>query len=464
MACLLALCLSLAMFLPTWTIAAQDEYDYIILPDGTAQIIWCLRAADNEVVIPDTLDGYPVSAIGSLAFWRCTNVTRVTIPHGVTNIEYGAFSWLADLEEVDIPTSIISIGAMAFAGTPWLSKQTDTFVVVGDGVLIAYNGSDTHVVIPDGVTYISDVFRSNASITSVILPKSVTCIGEAAFYDCNNLESVVMHGKVTDIEGHAFWNCVKLREINIPSTIWGIGAEAFYANPWLDERSEDFLILGNGILIKYNGAHESVIIPDGVKAIIGAFAGNTSVTSVMIPSSVTEIGYRSFDGCENLTSVQIPGGTMNIGPRAFYNCNGLQSVVIPKSVASLGTESFDGCFYLDDIYFQGKPPASDAFHTFCGDNAALILHYPADLTTYWVPNGDPVWPDGNLAPYLRGNINENGTLHAGDAAKILRWLVRLETLTDHQLFLADVNGDGKVTATDAAAILRYLVRLISSFD
>ena len=86
-----------------------------------------------------------------------------------------------------------------------------------------------------------------------------------------------------------------------------------------------------------------VVIPDSVTEIgYGAFYGCTSLTSVVIPNSVTEIGWEAFYGCTSLTSVVIPDSVTEIGRNAFYGCTSLTSVVIPDSVTQIGWEAFAG--------------------------------------------------------------------------------------------------------------------------
>ncbi|MEG1529971.1 MAG: leucine-rich repeat domain-containing protein, partial [Clostridia bacterium] len=83
---------------------------------------------------------------------------------------------------------------------------------------------------------------------------------------------------------------------------------------------------------------------------IGAiFAGNTTIKSVQIPSSVTSIGERAFSGCSSLISVTIPSSVTSIGEMAFSGCRSLTSVTIPSSVTSIGYEAFSGCSRLTKI-------------------------------------------------------------------------------------------------------------------
>lgn len=136
-----------------------------------------------------------IKEIGRLAFAR-TGLKKIVIPDGVTTIGYGAFYVCEDLKEVTIPDSVTDIGNKAFADTlwlqDWLDEKTDTdsgdFLIVGDGILLAYRGTQKHVEIPENVKQIGpEVFKGHTEITDVTIPKSVTKIGGSAFVGCSSL-------------------------------------------------------------------------------------------------------------------------------------------------------------------------------------------------------------------------------------------------------------------------------------
>ena len=111
----------------------------------------------------------------------------------------------------------------------------------------------------------------------------------------------------------------------------------------------DFTI-ENGKLIKYNGSGGDVVIPDSVTSIgYEAFRGRTGLTSVTIGSSVTSIGVWAFSGCTGLTSVTIGNGVTSIGDYAFYHCSGLTSVTIGGSVTIIGNSAFSVCSRLKSV-------------------------------------------------------------------------------------------------------------------
>ena len=107
----------------------------------------------------------------------------------------------------------------------------------------------------------------------------------------------------------------------------------------------------------------SVTIPSSVTE-IGPFAFSDcrSLTSVTIPSSITKIGSSTFSGCSGLTSVTIPSSVTKIGDNTFSDCRGLTSVTIPSSVTKIGDNTFSGCSGLTSVTIPSSV-------TEIGDNA-----------------------------------------------------------------------------------------------
>ena len=124
-------------------------------------------------------------------------------------------------------------------------------------------------------------------------------IGKYAFRDCKSLTSVIIPSSVTEIREYAFDGCISLKNVNIPSSVTEIGC--------------------------------------------GAFGGCSSLTSVNIPSSVTKIEGGTFYFCTSLTNVNIPSSVTSIGKYAFFYCSGLKSIyVYAETVPSIGAGAFNG--------------------------------------------------------------------------------------------------------------------------
>lgn len=153
-----------------------------------------------------------IKDIGRFSFAR-SNIKKVEIPDGTQSIGYGAFYHCDNLVEVSIPDSVNSIDAYAFANTPYMKNfmsdmSGNNFLVVGDGLLIAYNGTDKNITVPSNVKKIcSGTFMDNSTIESVYIPDSVVCIGSDAFRNCKNLSVIEGGNCIEQIGDRAFMGC-----------------------------------------------------------------------------------------------------------------------------------------------------------------------------------------------------------------------------------------------------------------
>ena len=177
------------------------------------------------------------------------------------------------------------------------------------------------IIIPDGVTFIGDYAFMGCSLSSVVIPDGVTFIGDYAFACCS-LSSIVIPDSVTSIGDHAFEDCFSLTGIVIPDGVTSIGDGAFASCRSLS----------------------NIVIHDGVTSIgDGAFNECDSLRSVVIPNSVTNIGDNVFQFCSSLNDIVIPDGVTSIGNGAFWGCSSLTDIVIPNSVTSIGDYAFGEC-------------------------------------------------------------------------------------------------------------------------
>lgn len=292
-------------------------------------ILKSYKDENQEIIIPDTIGKKKVTAIGEYCFspgqHRLSKnirairekITSVLIPECVKEIGDKAFYDCKSLTSINIPDSVTSIGEGTFF---WCS-----------------------------------------SLTSITIPNSVNSIEDWAFCCCSSLTNITIPDSVTSIEAEAFSNCSKLTSITIPDSVTYIGYDAFESTPWLKNYSKDFVIVGNGCLIKYKGKGTCISIPESVTNIgYNAFEGCKSITSVTIPDSVTSIGCSAFEGCTSLTSVTIPNSVTSIELSTFAECKKLTSITIPDSVNSIEDYAFYGCKKLTIIAKAGSYAAEYA--------------------------------------------------------------------------------------------------------
>lgn len=189
--------------------------------------------------------------------------------------------------------------------------------------------------IPQGITEIGDFSFARTGLIEINIPDGVERIGYAAFYHCDNLKKVSIPDTVTEIEPSAF-----------DHTAW--------MKNWMNQVGQDYLIVGDGILLAYSGKNSVIVIPEGVKKIAsGVFKDHIGITAVNLPESLEVIGEEAFAGCRNLKTVNGGGGVSEIRDRAFQDCI-LSTVTIAENVQKLGLRAFDlGAGGTDSVTFAG---------------------------------------------------------------------------------------------------------------
>jgi Flp pilus assembly protein protease CpaA len=312
----------------------------------------------TSVTIPNS-----VTSIGSYAFYGCSGLTSVTIPNSVTSIGEQAFSDCSGLTSVTIPNSVTSIGSSAFSNCSGLTKAEFASIeslckiefkkyeyspCLSNPLYNAHhlyiNGQEVKdLVVPNSVTSIGqDAFYGCSGLTSVIIGNNVTRIGDEAFSGCSGLTSVTIPNSVTSIGGSAFSDCSGLTSVTISNSVTSIGSSAFYGCSSLT-KAEFASIEGLcNIEFENNAANP-------LKFTNHLYINGQEVTELVIPNGVTSIGSYAFYGCSGLTSVTIGNSVTSIGKAAFYGCSGLTSVTIPNNVTSIGSSAFAGTAWEDNL-------------------------------------------------------------------------------------------------------------------
>lgn len=257
---------------------SYDEWDYHVE----------LRIKDmpydnsGVLAIPSEIDGKPVTHITEHNFdSQSWNVETLIIPDSVKYIGDDAFRDLKPANNITIPDTLLEVGDNVFSRTGWYDLQTEEFCIVGDGILVKYNGTSNDIVIPEGVKFVADAFE-DIEVHSVAFSSTVEKIGNSAFYGEYTLKSVTIPGNVKVIGKSAFGNC-SLKELTLEEGVEVIRNYAFSDNKLT-----------------------AVVLPESFDDLWGfAFNKNYDLDSVTVLGNPT---YFNTDGLENVR-ILIPEGS-----------------------------------------------------------------------------------------------------------------------------------------------------------
>lgn len=401
-----------------------------------------------------------VTTIGEWAF-SDASIKELTLPKKLKRIEMGAFSGCRNLKKVVIPDSVTTIEKYAFDACDsleelvignGLKELVDIFgcceklqkVTIGKNVKsiklnsMYFSSNYSPIFVhKDNKYYSSDengvlfnkaktkliLYPQNLALKSYTIPKTVTTIGDFAFYGISKLETVntsnvkkigegafynsgikevVLGNKVETIGKYAFQECGKLKTIKVPAGVIKIGEMAFGDKSTVEVSknnkkylSEDGVLFNKDktTLIKYSASKTddtytipstvtkisvnafysndylvNVKFPENLKTIeIGAFCDCDKIKSISLPKTITTIGEEAFTDCNSLKKLTIAEGSKaTIGAMAFAYCSKLSSISISSKIYKIGQDAFDGTKYVYDMESADQPKAYYVGKVLCG--------------------------------------------------------------------------------------------------
>ena len=375
------------------------------------------NAFSGDLVIPNS-----VTMIGSAAFYNTGFNGTLTMSNAVTGIGAYAFCNAQFTGALTIPSTITYIGENAFNNNrftilnynianyeeeissydnPFRGLNNLTTLNIGDNVVVIPNnifGQMTaltgELIIPNSVTYIGNsAFAGDGFNGSLVIPNSVTYIGESAFQYTGFDGTLTLGNSVTTIGAYAFAGVSFTGDLEIPNSVLTISDGAFAMDSYYygSNSFDGNLTIGNSVTI------------------IGenAFARTNFTGDLVIPNSVITIGDNAFSYCQGFTgSLTIGNAVTTIGASAFNSCYGFsENLIMGSSVETIGSNAFYGCGG-----FKGEItlPATvnyigDAAFRSCDE--ITKINYNATNCTYMGNSNSPVFYD--CVSISQINIGEN---------------------------------------------------------
>ena len=308
----------------------------VVIPETTTEI--GANAFENETSLTEVTfagagetesyaDGSALTTIGANAFKGCSSLTELVIPEGAKTINTDAFVNCSGLKTLIIPSSVTSISNSCMVGCTSLEHLEFPYVIGG------YIGGSTYDPLANlfSIEYTHEEYGYPYYVDSYIPStlKSITIntgsIANLAFSssNCKNIEKISLLN-VTQIGYSVFNGCLSLNQIDVLNIDEFLNIKDSNGDSWHTHRGKIYI--------------------GGEKL--------SEITTVTIPSSMTEILPYTFQNFSNLTTINIHNGVNSIRNYAFQNCASLTAITIPDGLGNIQENAFDGCDNLERIVFE----------------------------------------------------------------------------------------------------------------
>lgn len=365
---------------------ANTQIENVTVPNSV-NVIGNFAFADNTSLKTLFIDNAPV-VIGESAFYRCSSLENVELGNAVrelqfngrVNYQYGVFESCTSLKKIVLPSSLIEVGICAFRNCSKLydvqfSNNTQeiksyafqncaitqielpsSLISIGTS---AFQGSPlSSINFPSNLKTIAREAFRGCMFSEIIIPNSVTTIGQDGFADCKSLKKVKIEDAAIRMTG-AFGGCNALTDVdlgkNVVELITGFQDYACFQGC----SSLEKIILPNSLKTlpenTFNGCTnlKEIILPNELISIgDGAFQQCKGLKEINLPSSIQTIGSYAFNDCSQICKIILPATLTSIGSYAFSGCNSLTSILIPEFVTNLNYNTFQNCSNLETVIFD----------------------------------------------------------------------------------------------------------------
>lgn len=342
----------------------DSDITAVFIPDSVTEIGRYAFVGCENLVTVNIPAG--VTGLSSGVFSNCRSLTDINLPDGLESIGESAFASCEYLLSLTIPKTVTFVGREAFSDCKRITvyceaaskpsgwdenwnclEQVDfTVPVVWDCVNndADENGYFYGVIdnfkygFKDGTAKVVKYISNGDG--GVVIPRTltfkgenytVTEIGRTAFIR-GNFASIVLPDTVTVIGDYAFLSCKKITELNLPDGVTHMGEGA----------------LGDCVKLT------TITVPDGVTEISdGLFAGCSELRTVILPDEIVSVGKDAFAYCYAITEITFGDGLQSIGEGAFGECTTLARITLPSSLKTIGRFAFTRADNLTEIIFLG---------------------------------------------------------------------------------------------------------------
>ena len=275
----------------------------------------------------------------------------------------------------------------------------ESVTIIGENAFYGCTGL-TSVTIPKGVTEIKNyAFKNCSNLKSIDIPESITTIGQDCFKGCTSITSITIPEGITKIYGGTFDGCRSLTDITIPESVTEIAYAAFQGCKSCACIINDIAYIDKWVICAKDTI-QSAFIKEGTRGMAdSAFWGCSRLTDITIPESITEIGMGVFECCKSLTDITIPENATKIRGKTFKDCTNLSSIILPDGITEIGFNAFENCSSLTRISIPEnvKEIGSGAF-----EGCSKLSHISLPKTMKLKPD----MFDEQLPPALSEHIEE----------------------------------------------------------